>query len=326
MTVLGTTAADVPTPILVTADGTVLTSGTTTLGGGSASIGSVTITDGGNDVDVTAAEELRVLASAQPGTDIGDVTVNNAAGAAAVNVQDGGNSLTVDNAALAVIGGGVEATALRVTLASDGTGVLSVDDNAGSLTVDSAQLPAALVGGRLDVVVGAALPAGASNIGDVDVLTLPALPAGTATIGSVSITDGADSVLVTSARELQVIPSREAHVDNLGARLAISSAIVVSATLTAGGTTQLVAAQGAGNSIVVLGWIISADAVTNVRFLAGATQDPDAAISQAAFLAANGGWTSDYESQWYETSDNAALVLWSSAAATVGVTVRYGVR
>ena len=32
----------------------------------------------------------------QPGVDIGDVTVNNAAGAAAVNVQDGGNSLTVD--------------------------------------------------------------------------------------------------------------------------------------------------------------------------------------------------------------------------------------
>jgi hypothetical protein len=30
------------------------------------------------------------------GTDIGDVTVNNAAGASAVNVQDGGNSLTVD--------------------------------------------------------------------------------------------------------------------------------------------------------------------------------------------------------------------------------------
>lgn len=32
----------------------------------------------------------------QPGVDIGDVTINNAAGAAAVNVQDGGNSLTVD--------------------------------------------------------------------------------------------------------------------------------------------------------------------------------------------------------------------------------------
>lgn len=34
----------------------------------------------------------------QPGVDIGDVTVNNAAGAAAVNIQDGGNSITVDGA------------------------------------------------------------------------------------------------------------------------------------------------------------------------------------------------------------------------------------
>lgn len=34
------------------------------------------------------------------------------------------------------IGGGVEASALRVTIASDSTGVLSVDDNGGSLTVD----------------------------------------------------------------------------------------------------------------------------------------------------------------------------------------------
>lgn len=33
----------------------------------------------------------------QPGVDIGDVTVNNAAGAAAVNIQDGGNAITVDS-------------------------------------------------------------------------------------------------------------------------------------------------------------------------------------------------------------------------------------
>lgn len=36
----------------------------------------------------------------QPGVDIGDVTVNNAAGAAAVNIQDGGNSLTIDATSL----------------------------------------------------------------------------------------------------------------------------------------------------------------------------------------------------------------------------------
>jgi hypothetical protein len=55
-------------------------------------------------------------------------------------VTDSGGSLTVDNAALAVVGGGAEATALRVTVASDSTGVLSVDDNGASLTVDNAAL------------------------------------------------------------------------------------------------------------------------------------------------------------------------------------------
>ena len=55
-------------------------------------------------------------------------------------------------------GGGVEAAALRVTIASDSTGVLSVDDNGGSLTVDG--------------TVTANLAAGTNNIGDVDVLSL----------------------------------------------------------------------------------------------------------------------------------------------------------
>jgi hypothetical protein len=53
-----------------------------------------------------------------------------------LSVDDGAGSLTVDNATLSVTGGGVEASALRVTLASDSTGVVSVDDNGASLTVD----------------------------------------------------------------------------------------------------------------------------------------------------------------------------------------------
>lgn len=40
----------------------------------------------------------------------------------------------------ATTGGGTESGALRVTVASDSTGVLSVDDNGGSLTVDASQL------------------------------------------------------------------------------------------------------------------------------------------------------------------------------------------
>ena len=61
----------------------------------------------------------------QPGVDIGDVTVNNAGGAAAVNIQDGGNSLTVD----------------------------------------SPQLPPALVGARLDINAGAWLGSTTPTVG-----------------------------------------------------------------------------------------------------------------------------------------------------------------
>lgn len=45
---------------------------------------------------------------------------------------------TADSSTVIASGGGVEAGALRVTIASDSTGVVSVDDNGGSLTVDGA--------------------------------------------------------------------------------------------------------------------------------------------------------------------------------------------
>lgn len=57
-------------------------------------------------------------------------------------VQVDGTALTrltdieTNTDSLAQVGGGVEAAALRVTIASDSTGVLSVDDNGASLTVD----------------------------------------------------------------------------------------------------------------------------------------------------------------------------------------------
>lgn len=85
------------------------------------------------------------------------------------------------------VGGGVEAAALRVTIASDSTGVLSIDDNGGAITVDGS------------VSLAAALPAGTNNIGDVDVLSLPTL-ANVTTVATVSALtgggvahDGADS-------------------------------------------------------------------------------------------------------------------------------------
>jgi hypothetical protein len=77
----------------------------------------------------------------QPGVDIGDVTVNNGAGAAAVNIQDGGNSITVD--------GPLTDAQLR----------------ASAVPISAAQLPAALVGGRLDENIGAWLGSTAPTVG-----------------------------------------------------------------------------------------------------------------------------------------------------------------
>ena len=54
-----------------------------------------------------------------------------------VGINDSGNSITVDWAGTAPpIGAGTEAAALRVTIATDSTGVLSIDDNGGIITVD----------------------------------------------------------------------------------------------------------------------------------------------------------------------------------------------
>lgn len=73
----------------------------------------------------------------QPGVDIGDVTVNNAAGAAAVNIQDGGNSITVDGSVTATQATGTNLhTVLDSGTLSTITNVVHVDDNGGSLTVD----------------------------------------------------------------------------------------------------------------------------------------------------------------------------------------------
>lgn len=70
------------------------------------------------------ATPVPVSASAQPGVDIGDVTINNAGGASAVNIQDGGNSITVDSPQLpATLGQKAMAASLPVVIASDQSAV-----------------------------------------------------------------------------------------------------------------------------------------------------------------------------------------------------------
>jgi len=96
----------------------------------------------------------------QPGVDIGDVTVNNASGAAAVNIQDGGNSITVD---YATTGSGTATGALRVELPTNGTGVIAT---VGAVTAITNALPAGTNAiGKLAANSGV-------DIGDVDITSV----------------------------------------------------------------------------------------------------------------------------------------------------------
>jgi hypothetical protein len=116
--------------------------------------------DGTDTALITASGELNVIATAQPGVDIGDVTINNASGASAVNIQDGGNSITVDGTVSVTgsvdtelttadldTGVGTDTRAVvGLVLAASGGGVLvgsanpmPISDNGGSITVDATQ-------------------------------------------------------------------------------------------------------------------------------------------------------------------------------------------
>ena len=76
-----------------------------------------------NDLIITLDGEAVVLGAgsasigvlgANSGVDIGDVTINNASGASAVNIQDGGNSITIDSANLVTLAGAVAGTEMQV--------------------------------------------------------------------------------------------------------------------------------------------------------------------------------------------------------------------
>lgn len=95
----------------------------TTFGGGTQ------YTEGDTDATITGTA---VMFESNTGTNALSAVSNSTP----LPVADAGGSLTVDNAALSVTGGGAEATALRVTLANDSTGVVSVDDNGSTLSID----------------------------------------------------------------------------------------------------------------------------------------------------------------------------------------------
>jgi hypothetical protein len=204
----------------------------------------------------------------QPGVDIGDVTVNNAAGAAAVNIQDGGNSITVDGTITATAAGqaadgaavagnpvrigGKDGGGLTQDIITDATGVLAVQDNGGSLTVDSTQLPAALAAGgglKVEGVVGGVaqpisaaslpLPTGASTLAGQ---TQPGVDIGDVTINNaagasaVNIQDGGNSLTVDGSVSITGTPTVDTE---LPAAAALADATANPTTPLAGAANEV---------------------------------------------------------------------------------------
>lgn len=182
------------------------------------------LTDGTDTALITAAGEQNVIATAQPGVDIGDVTINNATGGAAVNIQDGGNSITVDGSVTVTQGTGSNLhTVIDSGTVSTITNVVHVDDNSGSLTVDN--------GGTF--AVQATIASGATSIakaedvasadGDVGV---PALAVRKATPANTSGTDGDYEFLQMSTGRLWVDASgKTLTVDGSGVTQPISGTV-----------------------------------------------------------------------------------------------------
>lgn len=141
---------------------------------------------------------------------------------------------TLDASTAIAAGGGTEASALRVTLANDSTGLVSVDDNGGSLTVDAATLTTiagAVSGTEMQVDIVAALPAGTNaigklaansgvDIGDVDV-TSCALPTGASTSALQSTIDASINTLLKPASTLTAVTT----VGTVSAVTAITNAL-----------------------------------------------------------------------------------------------------
>jgi hypothetical protein len=314
-----TIAIDEPTAIDKRLDTEALTVGAYTVerervqiaGATAAAISVVTnTTPGASDYGVVV--RLPALPALAAGTNnIGDVDVLTLPALAAGTNNIGDVDVLTVPAPLNLTGGGVEASALRVTLATDSTGVLSVDDNGGSLTVDG--------------TVTANLAAGTNNIGDVDVLTLPGVA------GTVAH-DGADSGnpvkvggYATSSERTAVASGDRADfiTDLVGKQIVlpfanpenfVSGAQTTSMTGTS--DTEVIAAQGAGVRLYITTVVVTnghATVGTYVNLKDGTT------TKASGYAAAAGGGFSVHFNPPLRLTANTAF---NAANATTGSDTR----
>jgi len=246
-----------------------------------------------------------------------------------LSVDDNGASLTVDNPVLSVVGGGAEATAQRVTIADDSTGVLSVDDNGASLTVDNPIL--SVVGGGTEATAQRVTIANDSTgVLTVDGTVTASNTAGDVAddgadsgnpvkVGGVAVeTDGTDPTSVSAEgdrAEVRTDRNRRLLVNTAHPNLWSNNNNYAAAQT----DTQIQAAPGAGLSLYITDVAMSTDEACNIKLVratAGSTT-----IWGPFYFAANGGLIKHFSTP-IRLPANENLGVTSSAAVNHTISVQ----
>lgn len=242
-----------------------------------------------------------------------NVTVDNGSGVSAVNIQDGGNTITVDGTVTANLGA-VDNAVLDAIAAS--AAVMDDWDESDRAKVNPIVGQAGVQGGSGAV---------SNTTQRVVLATDVALPAGTNTIGKLAANSGVDigDVDVTSQ------PARDRTTDNVGVGLqtdvimndttALTPKFAVIDDATSGNNTIVAAVSG--KKIRVLGVFLVASADVTVRFESGAN---GTALTGQMQLVANTGFVLPFSPVgWFETAATTLLNLELSAAVSVDGSLIY---
>lgn len=225
-------------------------------------------------------------------------------------------TIDADTSNLSVVGGGTEATALRVTIANNSTGVLSIDDNGSTVSIDD--------GGGVITVDGTVAVTNsditsvktATELLDDTVFVDDAdwtadtskhlLVGGVTQVATTVNTDGDVTPLTTNAfRELRTaIPESD---------LATAGTAHVKKYYTNAGaaTDGIVWSPAAGKRWYVTDLIINVSAAATVTF-----EDDKAGGDEAVMkfeLAANSGVSHTFNTPWFSGEDAADLIVTTSA-------------
>ena len=249
-----------------------------------------------------------------------------------VGINDSGNSITVDNAQLSVIGTGTEAAAMRVTIATDSTGVLSVDDNGGSLTVDGTVAVtgvateakqdtqvthlATIAGDTTSIQTAVELIDDTIYVDDADWIadiSKHVLVGAVTQVATTANTDGDVTPLTTNAfRELRTAVN-ESDLVTAG------TAHVKKYYTNAGAVTDgIIWSPAAGKR-----WFVT-DLIINVSAAATVTLEDDKAGGDEAVakfeLAANSGIAHSFNTPWFSGEDAADLIV-TTTAGNIYITI-----